>query len=180
METQTTRDDEDRRDFDDFRSGDASAFERLYRRCAPRVYGFALRTLRQNDLAEDVVQETFLQVHRHAAAFRGEARVGTWILSIALNACRIRLRSRRRAPVPLDAAADVPARVEAAPTGELAAALDTLEPEARELLLLSAEGHSYEELATLFALSPDQVRGRLYRARKVLLGRLRAGGGELA
>lgn len=175
----------DRRDLAQIGAGDRGALARLYQRHADRVFGLALRLLRRRDVAEDAVQDAFLAVHKNAAAFRGESRVSTWICSIALNACRMRLRSERRGALSLDAAAEMAAPVEATGAGEepggraamLAAALATLDAAARELLLLSAQGRSYDEIGALAGLSADQVRGRLYRARKQLLDELKARGG---
>lgn len=173
MTSQDSEDAGDRRDLEACRDGDGAALERLYRKYSPRVYGLALRMLRRNDAAEDAVQETFLSVHRGAAGFRGGSKVGTWIYTIALNACRMRLRSERRRTVPLDDAAAVAAPRTPESSGALLEALETLEPDAREIVLLSAQGQSYEEIAALVGLNPDQVRGRLYRARKQLLDRMR-------
>ncbi len=176
MTTQKPEDAEDRRDLERCRDGEGAGLEQLYRRYSPKVYGLALRMLRRPDAADDVVQETFLGVRRGAEGFRGGAKVGTWIYSIALNACRMRLRSERRRTRPLDEAATVAARETPEPDGALLAALEALEPEAREIVLLSAQGRSYDEIAELAGLSADQVRGRLYRARKALLEHMRERG----
>ncbi|MEK7865449.1 MAG: sigma-70 family RNA polymerase sigma factor [Planctomycetota bacterium] len=178
MDAQGNTEADDRRDLEACRTGDAGALERLYRRHAPRVFGLALRTLRRADLAEDVVQETFLNLTKSAAGFRGESRVGTWLAAIALNASRMRLRELRRGGVPLDQADEVAAPATKQPSGALEAALAKLDDEMREILLLAATGASYEEIGAALSLSADQVRGRLYRARKELLARMWAEGGE--
>lgn len=175
MDTQGSQDAVDRRDLDRCRAGDPAGLERLYRTWSPKVYGLALRTLRRPDAAEDVVQETFLQVHRNARGFRGEAKFSTWLYTIALNACRMRLRRDKRQTLPLERAEDVPAPETPQSSGALLAALETLDEETRELLLLSAQENSYDEMAELLRLTPDQVRGRLYRARKLLLDRMKEG-----
>ncbi len=173
MSTSDESGDADRADLERARTGDPAGLEALYRRHSPMVYGLALRTLRRTDAAEDVVQETFLAVHRHAGTFRGDSKVRTWLCSIALNACRMRLRGGKRRALPLERAEEVPAPVRPQSSGALLAALDDLDEDTRELVMLSAQGHSYEEMAGLLELSPDQVRGRLYRARKQLLDRMR-------
>lgn len=176
MEAQDNPDELDRAALARCRAGDPDGLAALYRAWAPKVYGLALRTLRRRDAAEDVVQDTFLQVHRGAAGFRGESRVGSWIYAIALNACRMRLRGERRAPLPLERAEDLAAPETPDPSGALDRALATLDAPTRELLLLSAHGHSYDDIAGLLGLGADQVRGRLYRARRVLLERLQESG----
>jgi RNA polymerase sigma-70 factor (ECF subfamily) len=166
-------DSSDRTDLERCRQGDGAGLENLYRRYSPKVYGLALRMLRRPDAAEDVVQETVLAVHRGGEGFRGGSRVGTWIYAIALNACRMRLRSERRRAVPLEEASAVAAPLPRESSGALLEALAALEPETREIVLLSAQGRSYEEMGELLELTVDQVRGRLYRGRKALLDRMR-------
>ncbi len=184
-EAQGNTEADDRRDLEACRGGDAAALERLYRRHAGRVYGLALRTLRRSDLAEDVVQETFLKLTKAqqggpatSAGFRGESKVGTWLCTIALNAARMRLREMRRGALPLESADAVAAPEPKAPSAGLEAALAKLPDETRDLLLLAAEGLSYEEIGAALSLTVDQVRGRLHRARKDLLAQIGAEGGE--
>lgn len=177
-EAQGNTEADDRRDLEACQGGDAAALERLYRRHAGRVYGLALRTLRRSDLAEDVVQETFLKLTSVAAGFRGEAKVGTWLCTIALNASRMRLREMRRGALPIESADGVAAPAPKTPSPALESALAKLPDETRDLLLLAAEGLSYEEIGAALSLSVDQVRGRLHRARKDLLAQIEAEGGE--
>lgn len=80
------------------RKGDADAYERLVRRHAPRMLAVARRLLRSPDDAEDAVQEAFLSAFRALDRFEGEARLGTWLHRITVNAALMRLRSRRRRP----------------------------------------------------------------------------------
>ncbi len=163
---------DDTADLARFVAGDAGAFARLFARHAGRLLGLASRLLRDPDQAEDVVQETFLALHRKAATFRGESRVSTWLSAIALNAARMKLRRPRLAALTEEQAASLPDRSPPPDSGDLAIALARLKPDAKELLLLAAQGHSYEELAELLDLNPDQVRGRLYRARAALTAEL--------
>ncbi len=174
MSDREAQDAEDRADLDRCRAGDPAAFERLYRRHAPVLYGLALLMVRRADVAEDVLQDAFLTLHRRADTFRGESRVGTWLAAVALNGCRMRLRSERRPTLPLDHAALVPAREPQEGGEALERALARLDPDVRELLLLAAAGNSYEEIGTILDLSAGQVRGRLHRARQALLALLGA------
>jgi RNA polymerase sigma-70 factor (ECF subfamily) len=84
-------------------AGDDHAFETIVRRYQARVYRLAGRLTGETD-APDVLQETFLQVHKHLASFRGDARFGTWLYRIATNASLMHRRARARRPAePLDA-----------------------------------------------------------------------------
>src|SRR3954468_910676 len=74
---------------------DQRAMEELFNRHESLVYRFVLRTFKQRELAEDATAETFCQVWRAAAsAFKGQARVSTWLLTIARNTAITMLRRR--------------------------------------------------------------------------------------
>ena len=127
------------------------------------------------------MQETFVKIWKNAGTFRGDSKPGTWIASIALNEARMRLRGESRRPAEMlgDAAEAL-----AAPEGpeedprleSLRIELARVEPEEREMLLLAAQGIGYDEIGHAMKLSADQVRGRLYRARKSLADRMKGGG----
>jgi RNA polymerase sigma-70 factor (ECF subfamily) len=73
--------------------GDARAHEILYRAFATPVYSLCLRFTRVPAHAEDLVQETFIEVMRSIGQFRGEAAVGSWIRRIAVTKALMFLRS---------------------------------------------------------------------------------------
>jgi RNA polymerase sigma-70 factor, ECF subfamily len=75
-------------------AGDAELFHELIRPYERRVYAMALSFLRNEADAEDATQEAFLKAFRNLASFRGDARFGTWLVSIALNEARSRIRRR--------------------------------------------------------------------------------------
>ena len=84
---------------DRLRRGDPRAFEALVIAYQHRVFGVALRMLRNRAEAEEVAQEVFLRVHRAIDEFRGEAKLSTWLYTIASRLCLNRLASgERRAP----------------------------------------------------------------------------------
>jgi len=84
-------------------AGDDGAFEAIVARYQARVFRLACRLAGDTDAA-DVLQETFLQVYRHLASFRGESQFGTWLYRIATNAALMHRRGRQRRPAePLDA-----------------------------------------------------------------------------
>ncbi len=70
-------------------------FDALVRRYWPRVFRFALASLRDPDAAGSVAQDCLLRAHRKAASFRGESSVGTWLMQIAVNLVRDQARNRR-------------------------------------------------------------------------------------
>jgi RNA polymerase sigma factor (sigma-70 family) len=81
-------------------SGNPEASAAFIRRFQGRVYGLAMTMLRDPDIAEDVAQETFVRVWRHAATYDARrGRVPTWVLAIARNLAIDRTRLRSATPV---------------------------------------------------------------------------------
>ncbi|CAG4907649.1 unnamed protein product [Acidocella sp. C78] len=130
---------------------DAAALRELYRRMAPTMLGVALRLLRDRLMAEDVLQEAFLQIWRNASRFdraRGSARA--WMIGIVRYRALDRLDSERRLPVTGDEIPDIAAE-EGIPVEDgraLAGCLATLPEHWRRMVLLSyIEGYSHSEIA---------------------------------
>ena len=82
-----------------FRAGDRTAFEELVRRYQRPVFSLALRYLRSDADAKDLVQRTFVKAYGALAGFRAEASFRTWLYRIAINLCLNHLRDRRREEV---------------------------------------------------------------------------------
>jgi RNA polymerase sigma-70 factor, ECF subfamily len=80
------------------RAGDAQAYETLVRRHAGRMLAVARRLLRNEQDAQDAVQEAFVSAYRHAESFAGASSLGTWLHRIVVNAALMKLRSRSRRP----------------------------------------------------------------------------------
>src|SRR2546426_11728316 len=78
------------------RSGDLDALEALYRAFETPVYNLALRILRSPEDAEDVLQETFLEVVKSIAQYRGEGHLWGWIRQIAASKALMRIRRNQR------------------------------------------------------------------------------------
>ena len=92
---------------ENYRKGEGEAFECLIRRYERELYNFLLRFLGKSAWAEDVFQETFLQVHLSVGAFDTGRRFRPWLYTIAANKARDLLRKQARRPtVQLTAAAD--------------------------------------------------------------------------
>lgn len=88
----------------DYLRGDARSFELLVRRHSRELYQFIARFTGSSTMAEDVVQDAFLQVHLSGHRFDMQKRFRPWLFTIAANKARDHLRSRSRRPeVPLDA-----------------------------------------------------------------------------
>lgn len=151
---------------------DETAFRVLYSRWAPRVMSYAARTLvgdRQE--AEDVVQESFLNLYGARKRYRAEGRFGAFLFRIAGNQVRSRFRSRP--PEPLE---DLEERLEVPGHGsstearlDLESALALLPFDQRDALLLAVlGGMKYREIGGLAGCSEDTVAKRISRARSRL------------
>jgi RNA polymerase sigma-70 factor, ECF subfamily len=157
-------------------AGDARAFERLYREHAGRVYGLCLRMTRDAQLAEDCVQDTFINAWRALPRFEVRSLLSTWLHRIAVN---VSLAKRRKSspaePLPEDdegVAADwtleTPVEVQ-----EIETAIEGLPDGARDALVLHAlYGYSHGEAAHMLGIAEGTCKAQLHRARQLLRERL--------
>lgn len=100
------------------RAGDVEAFGKAYEKYASRVYAFALRRLRNQQEAEDLCQDVFVEVARSIRGFEGRSALSTWILGIASHEVANRYRRSRRAPLSIDAIDELPVSSGAAPVDD--------------------------------------------------------------
>jgi len=150
------------------------------------VFGFGVKMCGDPEDAKDVAQETLLTMARTVRDFRGQSSLSTWLFTVARSFCIKKRRRSKGAPAfhePLDPAMQE-RHAEPAATPEqmllgreardtVAAALDALEPEAREVLVLrDIEGLSAAEVAQVTGISVAAVKSRLHRARAALRERL--------
>lgn len=169
--------DEDRALVAGCRSGDGACHRRLFDKYAGKVHGFARRFLADDQHAEDVTQEVFLRVFRKLDGFRGESRFSTWLFRVTLNSCKNKRRTldrqqrfdpeRFRAERKDEEGPPERALAERTLGERIDSALSELSEEQRAVLLLKAlDELSYREIGDMFGQSENQVRGKLYRARK--------------
>ncbi len=155
-------------------------FAGLYQAHSREIYYLTLRLLGDTHKAEDATHDVFLKAYRKLNTFRGDSSHRTWLYRIAINHCsNLRQNWANRHLVTnveecvWEGAAsdgDSPLRVlEIKELGErIQKTLDRLSEEYRLLLLLVADEElSYEEIGTLTGQTPDAVRGKLHRARKM-------------
>ena len=79
----------------EFLRGDEAAFSRLVEKYQKRIYGLALRLVRDHDAADDIAQETFVLLYKKAGKFRGKSQLYTWLYRIAVNVYKNYIRSHR-------------------------------------------------------------------------------------
>ena len=155
-------------------AGDTAAVQALVARKLPRILALATRMLGDAAEAEDVAQETFLRIWRHASGWRrGHARFDTWVHRVALNLCYDRLRRRRErttdelpevaddAPLPDAFPGDDERRVERA--------MQRIAPRQREaIVLVYYQEMSNIEAASAMQVSVDALESLLARGRRAL------------
>ncbi len=143
--------------------GDRQALRKIYEQAAPKLFGLALRITRKRDLAEDVVQESFVSIWHHAGDYRPQlAAPMTWMTTIvrnrALDALRRTTAARLASATPLEDAPEADLADDAAGPAELAQAsqqaralnrcLQRLEQGQRQAIVLAyLQDLSHSELA---------------------------------
>lgn len=170
-------------------AGDHAAFAQLYALHKRRVYSLCLRMLGNVAEAEDLTQESFLQLHRKIATFRGDSAFSTWLHRLTINVVLMHLRRKGLNLISLDEALDPspdhgPARSFGAPDLRLTGSIDrmTLEKAVEALpagyrlifVLHDIEGYEHNEIATLLDCSIGNSKSQLHKARMKLREALRA------
>jgi len=162
------------------RASDTDAFDEVYDTYRPKVFGFLLRMSRSRTVAEDLLDEAWLRLVKHASSLRPDTRIGPWLFTVARN---LYWSYRRDSLVEETSAHELlslwpspaswPSPFDMAAAGELErrveSALSTLSPQYREVLLLVAhEGLTPTDAAAVCGIAPDALRQRLSRARAAL------------
>jgi RNA polymerase sigma-70 factor (ECF subfamily) len=176
-------------------AGDQKLFYLLVQRYEQRLYNFGLRMCNDSRDAEDMVQETFLNVFRYLGDFRYETKFKNWIYRIASSICIKKRRKSKFAPErELSLEEFIPRDPQSVPTElpdwtrlpldhllneELTAtireAIGALPEKYRVVMLLrDIEGFNTEEAAQILSLTPSNVKVRLHRARLFLKENLKA------
>jgi RNA polymerase sigma factor (sigma-70 family) len=155
---------------------DAAAFDEIYDEYRARLFSFLVRLTRRREIAEEMLQETWMRLAVRGHMLRDDTRLAAWLFTVAHNLfasyCRNRMLDAERMGefdrmTPVRAA---PSPFEAAAAGEterqLERAVAALPAQYREVVLLTAEGFAHEEGAEICGLRPDAFRKRLSRARE--------------
>lgn len=165
------------------RKGDREALEAVLASVAPAVHRFGLRMCKNAHDAEDVLQDTLINVAKHLGDFEGRSSLSSWVFSLTRSACARKRRGlKNRPPVNDEHLAEEP---DLAPNPEaraahqelasaLSGALDGLSDDYREVILLrDVEGLSAPEAASSLGITVDALKSRLHRAREALRSALR-------
>jgi RNA polymerase sigma-70 factor (ECF subfamily) len=159
-------------------SGDRRAFEQLFARLAPRLHRFFRRSFQAEATADDLLQQTFLKVHKARATYKQEMRVAPWAFAIAARVRLDEFRRRKRlaedgdeealARADEQQAAATPAEAEALDAGTAEAvrrAVDALPESQRVVIHLNRfEGMTFAESARVLGTTEGAVKLRAFRA----------------
>lgn len=161
------------------RTGDARAFERLYRRHAARIHGLTRRMVGP-EWAAELTQDVFVRAWEKLGTFRGESAFGTWLYRLAINVALTRRAwlgtQRRRLDDQEGTLEALPARPAGTELGmDFERAMDRLPQGAREIFVLhDVEGYKHEEIATMLGITSGTTKAQLHRARMLMRQRLEA------
>ena len=158
--------------------GDAKALERLFSRNQTRVFRYLVRVVRNEAIAEELMNEVFLAAWQGASRYEGRSEPTTWLLSIAHNKVVSALRKKREVSGAFDEASaeledgnDSP-EVTAQKTdksAQIRAAMSGLSTEHREILdLVYYQEQSISEAAEVLGIPEATVKTRMFYARKKL------------
>jgi RNA polymerase sigma-70 factor (ECF subfamily) len=171
-------------------AGERDAFDAIYERYLPRVFGFVQKRLGNRADTEEAVQEVFFHVFSCLPSYRRESPFAAWVLGIARRTVANRFKRKRHPTVPLEAGEE-PESVDysgpllgAIPTPHEsyeclermermeAAAERELTPEQRMLFVLHHLQHEpITDIAARLEKTADAIKSNLYRARRLLLAR---------
>jgi RNA polymerase sigma-70 factor (ECF subfamily) len=173
------------------RQGDTNAFDAVYEAFNTRLFTFLLRLCRQRDVAEDLLEEAWFRLVKHAPRLRADTRLGPWLFTVARNLHVSYIRSRLLEESAASLIALWPFSLERCSPFEAAAAselerrieqgLAALPAASREVLLLvGVAGLDHADAADVCGITPEALRQRLHRARETLSKALEQSAAEQA
>lgn len=169
-------------------AGDHIAFAQLYSLHKKRIYSLCVRMVGNMAEAEDLTQETFLQLYRKISTFRGDSAFSTWLHRLAINVVLMHLRKKGLSLISMDEATDPPtegnaSRVFGSRDLILSGSVDRLALERAvgdlpagyrlAFVLHDVEGYEHHEIASMLDCSVGNVKSQLHKARLRLRDALR-------
>lgn len=175
------------------KQGDESAYAQLIERYQAPIHSFVFRSVGDMETARDLAQEVFVRAWFALARVRAKARFSTWLFQIAVNLCRDHAKSKATRNARKTDSFSRRQEDDRAEDREFASSMlspdedagsreviDALEAEIQALpeelrspfVLGAVERRPYKDVAALLGLSPKAVEVRIYRARRLLAGRL--------
>jgi RNA polymerase sigma factor (sigma-70 family) len=166
-----------------FRRGDDDAVRQIYRAYSRLIFSIAYRVIGDRSLAEEAMQQTFLQAWRNAASFETGRDPAPWLATIGRRvAIDIQRREARRPTTALDDApvddpglvTEPPSAVQLWETWQVRQAIDSLDEREREVVRMQhLDGYTHQEISQQLGVALGTVKSRSFRAHRVLAERLR-------
>lgn len=149
--------------------GKSGALEQLYRQTASAVYGYALSILKDAAAAEDVMQDTFVNVMQSAASYRPSGKAMAWLLTITRNLALMRLRKFENKNLSFEEAFNTEDTRDSFAQSEnrmvLSAMLERLSADERQIVMLHAlSGLKHREVAEMLGLPQATAISKYNRA----------------
>ncbi len=165
------------------RNGERDARRALYEEYADRVFGLALKILKNRDEAKDAVQQVFVRVFSRIGQFRNQSEIGTWIYRITTNICLDHLKSQSNKTLSMeeDSVKYVAERQYAIDPDQVKSPIEEITRKvlktiddgwAKTFWLYTMHGMSQKEIAKIQKISVPTVKMRLARVRKALRERI--------
>ena len=172
-------------------AGNEDAYSLLLNRYKDAIYRMIVKIVRNQEEAQDLVQETFMKAFGSLSSYKCQYRFTTWLYKIAANSCIDFLRKRRLISVSLDQPletkegevtielpdwtynpeADLSSRQKSV---SIDAAIDSLPKKYREVIIFRhKQDKSYEEIAQILGIPVGTVKARIFRARELLKKKLK-------
>ena len=163
--------------------GEHAGFEYLYKAHCRRVYGVCLRMIRNPTEAEDLTQQTFLQLFRKIGTFRNESNFSTWLYRVTVNVVLLHMRHRKPAAAVVEDLEHYTANEEGKRKHDsggaslsslvdrlnLRRAISQLSPGCKKQFLLhDVLGYKHREIAERLGCSVSNSKSQLHKARKRL------------
>jgi RNA polymerase sigma-70 factor (ECF subfamily) len=166
---------EDQHFLNEAKQGNRQAFGRLVERHMKRTYSVAFRFVNDRQLAEEIVQETFVKAYQSIRTFRGDSEFATWLYRIVINLSLNAAKSRRHrgvsleSPVALSLTAVQNCEEDVVRSDLIKRALKDLPALQRKVVVLRhLEGHSTREVSRILKCSEGTVKTHLFRGLKKL------------
>lgn len=165
------------------KTGDEASFELLILNCKTKAYNTALRYLRNEEDALDILQESLIKVFRHLDQFKGDCKFDTWVYRIVINTCNDFLRKNKpyqqvdsiyqigdegesTHEIPDSGPSPLQLLLSNETTELVLDCVAQLSPEHKEVIVLrDIQGFSYEEIGGILNCSIGTVKSRINRAR---------------
>ncbi len=156
----------------DIANGSQEALEILYNKTKSYIYGYAFSILKNVHEAEDVMQDTYVNIYRYAKNYTSKKKPLAWMLTITKNLCLNKMKKKSRKETDI---ADIEHMITSNKKNEhhdyvfARTLLEDLTDEERQIIILSSiEGLKYREISALLDLNLSTVLSKYHRAMKKL------------